>query len=177
MIGNSFARLTGSKRNLLALVASSAVFTAGCSNMATTAPAIVSPGSAAALSGKIHGGNQPVVGATVKLYYAGQKSGFPFTLGATTTTDAAGSFAFTEDPAGTSADNGTTSTFSCPTSVGISPLVYVIASGGNTQNNGDPTQNNSAAAFISVFIITAAQLVGTRANIVFARIAEALHPH
>jgi Flp pilus assembly pilin Flp len=33
------------------------------------------------------------------------------------------------------------------------------------------------AAFISVFIITAAQLVGTRANIVFARIAEALHPH
>src|SRR5580693_4525651 len=60
MIGNSFARLTGSKRNLLVLLASSAVFTAGCSNMATTAPSIVSSGKAATLKGKIHGGNQPV---------------------------------------------------------------------------------------------------------------------
>ncbi|WP_433964812.1 hypothetical protein [Tunturiibacter gelidiferens] len=153
MIGNSFARLTGSKRNLLALMASSAVFTAGCSNMASTAPAIVSPASsAAALGGKIHGGNQPVVGATVKLYFAGQKSGFPPTLGATTTTDAAGSFGFTKDTTnGNPADNGSTSTFSCPTSVGIPPLVYVISTGGNTQNNGDPTQNNAAAEFISVF--------------------------
>ncbi|MBB5345313.1 hypothetical protein [Tunturibacter empetritectus] len=153
MIGNSFARLTGSKRNLLALMASSAVFTAGCSNMATTAPSIVSNASSpAALGGKIHGGNQPVVGATVKLYYAGQRSGFPFTLGATTTTDAAGSFAFTKDPIpGNPVDNGSTSTFSCPTSVGISPLVYVISTGGNTQNNGDTTQSNAAAEFISVF--------------------------
>ncbi|MBB5338450.1 hypothetical protein [Tunturiibacter gelidoferens] len=153
MIGNSFARLTGSKRNLLALMASSAVFTAGCSNMASTAPSIVSPASSpAALGGKIHGGNQPVVGATVKLYYAGQKSGFPPTLGATTTTDAAGSFGFTKDTTnGNPADNGSTSTFSCPTSVGISPLVYVISTGGNTQNNGDSSQNNAAAEFISVF--------------------------
>jgi hypothetical protein len=153
MIGNSFARLTGSKRNLLALMASSAVFTAGCSNMASTAPSIVTPASSpAALGGKIHGGNQPVVGATVKLWYAGQKSGFVPTLGATTTTDAAGSFAFTRDlTPGNPADNGSTSTFSCPTSVGSSPLVYVIASGGNTQNNGDTTQSNAAAEFISVF--------------------------
>jgi pilus assembly protein Flp/PilA len=33
------------------------------------------------------------------------------------------------------------------------------------------------AALISVLVLTAAQLVGTRANIVFARIAEAFHPH
>src|ERR1700743_1187609 len=38
MIGNYFARLTGSKRNLLALLASSVVLTAGCANMSSTAP-------------------------------------------------------------------------------------------------------------------------------------------
>jgi hypothetical protein len=153
MIGNSFARMTGSKRNLLALMASSAVFTAGCANMATTAPSVVAPATtAASLGGKIHGGNQPVVGATVKLWYAGQKSGFAPTLGATTITDGTGSFSFTRDlTPGNPADDGSTSTFSCPTSVGSTPLVYVIASGGNTQNNGDTTQNNAAAKFISVF--------------------------
>jgi hypothetical protein len=152
MIGNSFARLTGSKRNLLALMASSAVFTAGCANMATTAPSIVAPVTAASLGGKIHGGNQPVVGATVKLWYAGQKSSFPATLGATTITDNTGSFSFTRDlTPGNPADDGSTSTFSCPTSVGSTPLVYVIASGGNTLNNGDSTVNNTAAKFISVF--------------------------
>ena len=77
MIGNSFARLTGSKRNLLALMASSAVFTAGCANMATTASNPTPLGQAATLSGKIHGGNQPVIGATVNLYFSGLKGGTP----------------------------------------------------------------------------------------------------
>lgn len=152
MIGNSFARLSGSKRNLLALMASSAVFTAGCANMATTASNPTSLGQAATLSGKIHGGNQPVIGATVTLYYAGQKGspGTPASVAAVTTTDSAGSFAFIKDAvSGNSADNGTTNTFSCPASG--DPLVYVISKGGNTQNNGDPTQVNAAAAFISVY--------------------------
>jgi hypothetical protein len=152
MIGNSFARLTGSKRNLLALMASSAVFTAGCANMATTASNTTPLGQAATLSGKIHGGNQPVIGAAVTLYYAGQKGspGTPASVAAVTTTDSAGSFAFIKDGmAGNTADNGTTDTFSCP--VGGDPLVYVISKGGNTQNNGDPTQSNAAAAFISVY--------------------------
>ena len=39
MIGNYSARLTGSNRNLLALLASSVIFSAGCANMSTTAPA------------------------------------------------------------------------------------------------------------------------------------------
>jgi hypothetical protein len=149
MIGNSFARLTGSKRNLLALMASSAVFTAGCSNLATTATTTTPLSQAATLSGKIHGGNQPVVGATVNLYYAGQ-SPTPASLAATTTTDGSGNFGFTKDTtSGNAADNGTTDTFSCPTN--SDPLVYVVSKGGNTQNNGDPTQTNDAAAFISVY--------------------------
>jgi hypothetical protein len=148
MIGNSFARLTGSKRNLLALMASSAVFTAGCANMATTASNPTPLGQAATLSGTIHGGNQQVVGATVNLYFSGLKgSGTPAVLAATTTTDNAGSFAFNKDA--TNGDPNTGNTFSCPT--GFDPLVYVISTGGNTQNNGDSTQTNTAAAFISVY--------------------------
>jgi hypothetical protein len=147
MIGNYSARLTGSKRNLLALMASSVIFSAGCANMSSTAPAANSLSSPATLSGKVHGGNQPVVGATVTLWYMGQggNPGFPATKGATTTTDAFGSFSFTKGTGG----DGTTSTYTCPTTVG-DPLVYVLSQGGNTQNNGGVT-NNTAAAFIAVY--------------------------
>ncbi len=31
------------------------------------------------------------------------------------------------------------------------PLVYVVAKGGNTQNNGNPSQTNSAAAFVALY--------------------------
>jgi hypothetical protein len=146
MIGNYSARLTGSKRNLLALLASSVVFSAGCSNMSSTAPAVNSLSTAATLSGKVHGGIQPVVGATVTLWFAGQ--GAPAALAATTTTDNTGSFTFTKDTAG--GHDGTTPNWSCPTNVG-SPLVYVLSQGGNTQNNGVVGQTNTAAAFIALY--------------------------
>ena len=58
---------------LLALLASSAVFTAGCANMATTAGSGLS-GDGVTLGGKIHGGNQPVGGATVNLWFADRGS-------------------------------------------------------------------------------------------------------
>jgi len=149
MIGNYSARLTGSKRNLLALLASSVVFSAGCANMSSTAPAVNSLSSPATLSGKIHGGNQPVIGATVTLWYAGQNA--PAVQAATTTTDATGSFAFNRGPDNQS-DNGTTDTYSCPLTGGVAdPVVYVVSKGGNTQNNGNPAQNNSAAAFIAIY--------------------------
>jgi hypothetical protein len=149
MIGNYSARLTGSKRNLLALLASSVILSAGCANMSTTAPASNPLGTAATLSGKIHGGNQPVVGATVSLWYAGQNGSPVFnpTLAATTTTDSTGSFSFIHDP--TRGDTTTGNTYSCPTSP--DPLVYVVAKGGNTQNNGNPSQTNSAAAFVALY--------------------------
>lgn len=146
MIGNYSARLTGSKRNLLALLASSIVFSAGCSNMSSTAPAVNSLSTAATLSGKVHGGNQPVIGATVTLWFAGQ--GAPAILAATTTTDTTGSFNFTKDTAG--GHDGTTPNWSCPSSGG-SPLVYVLSQGGNTQNNGIATQTNTAADFIALY--------------------------
>ena len=120
MIGNYFARLTGSKRNLLALLASSVVLTAGCANMSSTAPT----------------GTNPFVS--------------PATLAATTSSDSSGSFSFTKDSmSGNTADNGTTSTYSCPSNT--DPLVYVMSKGGNTQNNGDSSQSNTAAAFVAIY--------------------------
>jgi hypothetical protein len=150
MIGNYFARLTGSKRNLLALLASSVVLTAGCANMSTMAPTGANPFVApATIGGKIHGGNQPVIGATVNLWFAGQSSSAA--LAATTTTDSTGSFSFTKG-ANDLPNSGATSTYSCPLSgAGADPLVYVISRGGNTQNNGVAAQTNTAAAFIAVY--------------------------
>ncbi len=144
MIGNYSARLTGSKRTLLAVLASSVIFSAGCANMSTTAPVANPLSTSAALSGKIHGGNQPVVGATVTLWYAGQTG--PATLAATTTTDSTGSFTFVKDPSNGNTDSG--NEYSCPTS--SDPLVYVVGRGGNTQNNG-ASQSNTAAVFVSIY--------------------------
>jgi hypothetical protein len=146
MIGNYSARLSGSKRNLIALLASSAVLTAGCSNMVSTAPSSNPLSKPASLSGKIHGGNQPVVGATVTLWYVGQSG--PATLAATTTTDSGGSFGFNKDVNGNTSDDGSTNTFSCPSNT--DPLVYVRSLGGNSQNNGS-TGSNSAAGFIGIY--------------------------
>jgi hypothetical protein len=152
MIGNNSARLTGSKRNLLALMASSAVFTAGCANMATTAPDTNPFSKAATLSGNIHGGSQPVVNSTVTMWYAGQKGslGFPVTQAAQVTSDANGNFSFIQDPVGTS-ETGTTGHYACPKPTTVaSPLVYVIAAGGNTAGNvAGPS--NLGAAFIGVY--------------------------
>ena len=74
MIGNNLPQLTGTKRSLLVLLASSALFTAGCSNMMSTATDANLVSNAKSIKGKVHGGSQPVSGATVKLYYAGQSS-------------------------------------------------------------------------------------------------------
>jgi len=150
MNGNIFARLTGTKRTLVALLASGAMLTAGCSNMATSSQGPNPFVTSGTLKGKVHGGNQAVSGATVNLYFAGQLANATATLAATTTTsnDGTGSFTFVQNT--TSPNNGSDNTFSCPTNVG-SPLVYVVAKGGNTLGNGNSSVNNTAAAFIALY--------------------------
>jgi streptogramin lyase len=151
MIGHQFIRMQGSKRNLLALLASSAIFTAGCANMATTGSTTNPFTTTATLSGKIHGGNQPISGATVNLYYAGQSGqGSLATLAATTTSsnDGTGSFSFTKNPVNGQPPSG--NMYSCPTTTG-DPLVYVTATGGNTLNTGDPSVNNTASVFVAAY--------------------------
>ncbi len=143
MNGFTFSRLPGLSRSLLALFATSAVFTAGCANMATTAIGSSSMDTTT-IGGNIHGGNQPVAGATVNLWFAGQGPSTPPTIAATTTSasDGSGSFSFIQGGSGANH-------FTCPTLT--DPLVYVVATGGNTLNNGDTSVNNTAAVFAAPF--------------------------
>lgn len=153
MIVKQTPRLATSTRAVSALLASSAVFFAGCSNMASTAPAITGSDSGAAaqvtLSGHVHGGVQPVTNAIVTLWFAGQKP-TAARVAAATTSGTDGTFSFVQDAPGTS-ESGTSTHFACPTTSPTNPLVYVTATGGNTQNNGDASQDNTAAAFIGVY--------------------------
>jgi hypothetical protein len=86
--------------------------------------------AAKSIGGKVHGGSQPVAGATVKLYYAGQTP-TPISEAATTTTDAAGAFAFTNSGTTGQPENG--SIYSCPTS---NPLVsrFPVVGGASANN-------------------------------------------
>ncbi len=139
------SRVRRSQTFLLALLASSAVFTAGCANMATTA--VGGSGDAVTLGGTIHGGNEPVSGATVTLWFAGQGNSSPAVLAATTASanDGAGSFSFA---AGSSNGGTSGNTYTCPAN---NPYVYVIANGGNTQGPGTGTHNNAAAYFLAPY--------------------------
>ncbi|HEY6375294.1 MAG TPA: hypothetical protein VIX90_07185 [Edaphobacter sp.] len=127
--------------------------------MSTTATSSNPLSVAATIGGRVHGGNQPVGGATVNLYYAGETGigsgdatagaglGAPI-LAATTVSanDGTGSFSFIHDPVNGHTTTG--NTFSCPTN---NPVVYVVARGGNTLNTQDSSINNTASAFIGVY--------------------------
>jgi hypothetical protein len=151
MLRNFLTQLPGSKPHLHALLASSIVFTVGCSYTPSTSPNDNPVSSPATLKGAVLGGNQPVTGATITLWFAGQGGTTPLppTKAATTTTDGQGFFSFLRDTTGGTHD-GTTNTYSCPAGV-ASPLVYVLSQGGNTQNNGVAGQTNAAAGFIALY--------------------------
>ena len=119
--------------------------TTGCANMATTATETSGLGAAkGVMSGQVHGGNQAVIGADVRLYAAGTTGyGSSPTLYAETSTDSLGNFSFTKS--GTGVQSGaTTPTYGCPASG--DPQMYIQALGGNTQGAGNPV--NTAAGFV-----------------------------
>ena len=151
MTKSHFAKVRQVQRQLVLLLATTTLFTAGCSNMSSNAPSSGLAGQAVTLSGRIHGGNQPVSGATVTLYFAGSSFAHGATAAATTTSanDGFGSFTFVRG-----ADGGTSSgnTFHCPSPVPSNggPYMYVVARGGNTVNNGSGTVNNDAV-FLAPF--------------------------
>ena len=159
MNGIHFARRIGSRRNLVALLASSAVFTAGCSNLATTAP------TASPLTAVEHLAERSTAGVSrlrlrrLTLYFAGQSGvgsgdpsagaslGAPIVAAVTTSADDGhGSFAFQKK---SDASQVTTpDSFACPNG---DPLVYVVARGGNPLGNHDAGINNSASAFMAMY--------------------------
>ena len=131
-------------RICMTLLASAAIVTTGCSN---TTSAVSSGGPVAAIKagGTIHGGNQPVAGATVNLYFASTATfAAGATLVATTTSssDGSGSFSFNEITG--AANDGTSNNFSCPTTPTQNPYVYLVAKGGTTVNTPAATPNTDA---------------------------------
>ena len=150
----SFARSGSTLRTQysLGLLALVAVIPLGCSNMTSPSTQSVTSTSQVRIKGRVHGGNQPVSGATVTVYYAGQSGyGSAGTTGTSTTTanDGYGSFSFS---------------VSCPSSPN-DPLVYLVATGGNTLNNGS-SGNNSAAQFLAA--VAPCSLINSIANIISA---------
>lgn len=115
-----------SKRNLLPVAALtvSTVFTAGCANFLQVAPLSNEQVTGGTITGKAHGGNQPISGATVNVIAAGNAGyGSAGSVLATTTTDSNGNFSF---------GPGSGNTYSCPASnsSSASQMLYITASGG-----------------------------------------------
>ncbi len=125
----------------LSLVSLSMLGLAGCglvqggSSAATAVTA--SPVSAARATGIVHGGQQPVTGATIQLYQVGTSgygSGASALIGTTvTTSDGSGLMNANANPGNgyntlPAGDFSLAGAFSCPTA---GTLVYLVASGGN----------------------------------------------
>ena len=100
---------------------------AGCNGMSPSTPAVQ---TGKAMKGVVHGGQQPVVGATVTIYTVGSTgngSASAALTGGTTTTDVLGNFAFAPNA------------WNCSTPTATK--LYVVATGGNT---GSGVNANSA---------------------------------
>jgi len=100
------------------------LFTFGCGAGAPSNAPIAAP----LLQGHIHGGQQPVSGASIQLYAAGTSgygTGATSLLSAPITTDANGNFTIT-------------SASPCPTSIS---QLYIVATGGNP--GLDPSQHGA----------------------------------
>ncbi|SNS72333.1 Streptogramin lyase [Granulicella rosea] len=110
----------------------------GLSHVAESVPQ--GGGSAIVVNGSFHGGQQPIVGATVQLYAVGTRGLYsPATplIGTTVVTDANGGF----NIAGKWDCTSNTNTY------GVNPLIYIVGTGGNPGLGG--TVNNTASALMA----------------------------
>jgi hypothetical protein len=120
-----------SSRLPLLLFSAAALLTTGCGLGSVAAPGPVS--AVTTFQGAVHGGQQPVVGATIQLYVAGSTgygSAASALIPSSVKTTAGGAFTIT-------------GTYTC----NPSDLVYITATGGNPGVSG--TQNNSALTLMT----------------------------
>ncbi len=135
-------------RTALAMLAGGSLFLAGCSSSMNPVESIsgVTP-QVAKISGKIHGGNQPVSGATVTMYRAGQTSFASGAVAVAHTTSAAdgyGSFLF--QFSNSSSNSNSDNTYNCaPINSSSDPFLFLVARGGTTVNTPGATPNPDAA--------------------------------
>lgn len=113
------------------------VLATGCSlgNMSSPTSVSTTPSTTVTIAGKVHGGQQPVSGATIQLYAANtttNQGASTAMLTTTVTTLADGSFSITTD-------------YTCPAS---NPLVYLVSTGGNPGLGG--SVNNSDLTLMSL---------------------------
>ena len=156
---------------LMAALATSSLFLAGCSSSMAPLESVSGTGHASAqIAGKIHGGNQPVSGATVTLYRASQQT---FAGGAVaiahtmSAADGYGSFAFQRDAG--SSDSNVDNTYNCVDpnfrpkdirakatgsklgsvvahySPNSNPFLFLVARGGTTVNTPGAAPNPNSA--------------------------------
>ena len=138
-------------KSILVLLGASSLLLTGCGVNLADVSAGNSYSSPATVQGTLHGGQQPIAFATVKLYAAGTTGyGSAGILLATTTSSSTGVFYFTKSGTnGTS--TGTTSSFACPATA-ADPQIYLIATGGNAIGNG---LNDSADTNGNIALMTA----------------------
>ncbi|HEY4381373.1 MAG TPA: hypothetical protein VGN01_13565 [Acidobacteriaceae bacterium] len=113
---NRLIEIASSKTAAFVLLCSVSALVAGCSSSQFLGAPDNSPILAAALNGKVHGGQQPITGASVQLWAVGS-SGYGSAatkLGSSVSSDASGNFSL--------------GAYTCPTP---STLTYITASGGN----------------------------------------------
>ncbi len=112
------------------------VFLAGCSLSNMNAPSTSTTTTMIPhIAGMVHGGQQPISGATIQLYATNpttDKGASTALISGTVTTASDGSFSITGD-------------YTCPTS---NPLVYLLATGGNPGLGG--SVNNTDIALMAV---------------------------
>ena len=106
----------------------------GCAGSTSSGNSGIAPISTI-ISGRVHGGQQPVSGATIQLYAV------------STTANAGASTPMLTNPVTTASDGTFTITndYTCPTS---NPLVYIVATGGNPGLPGNAS--NSGIAMMSM---------------------------
>ncbi len=114
------------------------VLATGCSlgNFHTTTTMPSSGSTTLNIAGKVHGGQQPVSGATIQLYAANTTTNQGASTSMLTTT------VTTTSPGGTFNINGD---YTCPPS---NPLVYIVSTGGNPGLSG--TVNNTDMTLMSL---------------------------
>ena len=127
-------RQTSWKLGTLALTAAAAVTLTGCGvGVSGTSGTGVPTLTGLHISGLVHGGQQPVAGATIQLYTVGTsglKSASTALIASPTTTTAAGNFTIT-------------GSYSCTSAT----QVYIVATGGNS--SGGAGGSNSAIALMA----------------------------
>ncbi len=158
-------RLSPAQRLTLAAASAALAALTGCAGFTTVEPSQVAPSFGSAMTGSVHGGQQPVTGSHVHLYAVGNTGYGSASTNIITNAGATGS-----DTYGNYVVTDASGNFHLPTAsytcTKADLQTYLLATGGNPGLT-DPTTNNSA-----ITLITALGKCGNIASLSNAAINE-----